>query len=63
MAPREKGRLPFTVGVEYLDKTDIRFLKLPGQLRDWQIRCVCEGTHETCNGGWMKEIEDRAKPI
>ncbi len=33
------------------------------------LRCSClisykgTGTHGTCNGGWMKRIDDRAKPI
>lgn len=49
-------------GVLYVDRQDTETVKLPGATRDWQVRCVCGGTHLTCNGGWMKRIEDAAKP-
>lgn len=32
-------------------------------MRDWQVRCVCGGHPQSCNNGWMREIEGRAKPI
>ena len=36
-------------------------LKISGDLRDWQIRCVCG---KNCNNGWMREkIEDPARSI
>ena len=63
MAPRPKGKAISRVGTLYLDRDETTTRKLSGQLRDWQIKCVCGGSHLTCNGGWMKGIEDRAKPI
>jgi hypothetical protein len=63
MLPRQKGRAVSLSGSVYLDRKETVVGKLPGQLRDWQIRCVCGGTHLTCNGGWMKDIEDRVKPL
>ena len=51
-------------GREYPDKRHPTIVtKMPGQIRDWKVYCVCGGTHLTCNGGWMREIEDRARPI
>jgi hypothetical protein len=63
MAPRPKGKAISRVGTLYLDRDETTTRKLSGQLRDWQIKCVCGGSHLTCNGGWMKGIEDQAKPI
>lgn len=31
--------------------------KFPGALRDWQIKCVCGGLKNTCNNGWMRELD------
>jgi hypothetical protein len=52
--------------MEYHDKDtadEILFVKFPGQIRDWQVRCVCGGSRQTCNGGWMKDMDDAAVPI
>ena len=52
------------VSIEYADGHAVHDLaKMPGQMQDWKINCVCGGTRQSCNGGWMKDIEDRAKPI
>jgi hypothetical protein len=24
------------------------------QMLDWQVKCVCGGTHKTCNASWMR---------
>jgi hypothetical protein len=63
MGARKRGRAISHTGTVYLDKDNRRLAKLPGAVRDWQVKCVCGGTHLTCNGGWMKSIEDRVKPI
>jgi hypothetical protein len=63
MTPRQPGRILSRVGTLYHDRDETREIKLSGQIRDWQVKCVCGGTHATCNGGWMREVEDRAKPI
>jgi hypothetical protein len=41
----------------------IQEIKRSGDVHDFQIRCVCGGLRNTCNAGWMKDIEDAAKPI
>ncbi len=63
MQPRAKGRVEAYRGRQYPDHSISKIVRLPGQMRDWQIKCVCGGTHLTCNGGWMKKIEDQARPI
>jgi hypothetical protein len=63
MESRRKGRVTSQTGMLYANRDERVLVKLPGQVRDWQVRCVCGGTHLTCNGGWMRSIEDRAKPI
>lgn len=63
MAPRKRGRIISQVGTLYRDRDERYEAKLPGQVRDWQVKCVCGGTHLTCNGGWMRDIENEAKPI
>jgi hypothetical protein len=32
-------------------------------MRDWQIECVCGGGSSTCNNGWMRRLEEKAKPV
>jgi hypothetical protein len=63
MLPRAKGKTLSYRGMEYPNHIESQIVKMPGQPRDWQIKCVCGGTHLTCNGGWMKAIEDKARPI
>lgn len=63
MAPRQKGKAQGLRGTRYIDGDNLRVVKMPGALRDWQIECVCGGTHKTCNNGWMRSIEDQARPL
>jgi hypothetical protein len=64
LPPRAKGRAMSAVSVEYADGRAVHDnRKMPGQMRDWKINCVCGGTRSSCNGGWMKDIDDAAKPI
>jgi hypothetical protein len=63
MLPRATGRVSSLRSTEYTDRKVSKVVRVPWQVRDWQIRCVCGGTHLTCNGGWMKSIEDAARPI
>jgi hypothetical protein len=63
MPPRQKGRVEAFNGVSYPERSDTSTFRLPGQLRDWQVRCVCGGPHTSCNNGWMRQIEDAARPI
>ncbi|MDR3572204.1 MAG: hypothetical protein P4L81_08560, partial [Candidatus Pacebacteria bacterium] len=63
MAPRQPGKARLSIEDQFVDKSETRLVKMSGQLRDWQVKCVCGGTARTCNNGWMKSIEDRTKPI
>jgi hypothetical protein len=63
LPPRSPGKATASIGIEYPHHANVVVVKLSGQLRDWQVKVVCGGTHLTCNGGWMKDIEDIAKPI
>lgn len=63
LSPRKTGKALSYVGTSYVDRVVGEAIKLPGQVRDWKVRCVCGGTHLTCNGGWMRAIEDRARPL
>jgi hypothetical protein len=45
----------------HVDRSDRTLIVRPGDIRDWQIRCVCE---KTCNNGWMREkVENPARAI
>jgi hypothetical protein len=45
----------------YLDKSDVSYIKRAGDIRDFQVKCVCE---KRCNNGWMRrKIENVARPI
>ena len=63
MPPRPKGKTVSIRGVENLDGSGTYFAKMAGNIRDWQIKCVCGGVATSCNSGWMKKIEDQARPI
>jgi hypothetical protein len=45
--------------VEHKDRTDFRIIKHPGDPHDWQVKCV----DERCNNGWMRRLEDKARPM
>lgn len=61
MGPRETRNAKMFVSIQHVERTDfLDDLRLPGPLRDWQIKCVCE---KRCNNGWMREIENAAIPI
>jgi hypothetical protein len=61
MRPKEKLRAQQFIAFQHPDRTDFTGgLRLPGSLRDWQIKCVCT---TSCNNGWMREIENAAIPV
>jgi len=37
--------------------------KMPGPMRDWQIKCVCGGGKATCNNGWMRELDEKVEAV
>jgi len=42
------------------DHTQFVYINRPGDIRDWQVLCVCA----VCNNGWMRQqIENPARPI
>jgi hypothetical protein len=44
----------------YPDRTDFVFVKRPGDVRNWQVLCVCAG----CNNGWMRQrVDEAARPL
>lgn len=61
MSPRKTGRTLAFRGMNTIDKVTHTTRKMPGQVRDWQIKCVCGGDGNTCNNGWMRRIEDNAR--
>lgn len=64
MTPRQPGRTVGLRGYDLVDGAETWHHKMPGALRDWQIKCVCGGDRKSCNSGWMRErIEDPARPI
>lgn len=45
----------------YFDRSERALIKRLGDIRDWQIGCVCE---PRCNNGWMRQqVEEIARPI
>jgi len=64
MPPRKRERAKAAITESHFIYGETsRVIKLPGNIRDWQVKCVCGGSRSTCNNGWMKAIEDKAKPI
>jgi hypothetical protein len=45
----------------YIERSDRFLFKRAGDIRDWQVQCVCE---VKCNNGWMRQkIEDPARAV
>lgn len=42
---------------------DVRVTKRGGDVHDMQVRCVCGGDVRSCNNRWMRELENRARPV
>jgi hypothetical protein len=48
-------------GTRHPSDSEHHIVKRAGDIRDWQVRCVCQ---KTCNNGWMRQlVEDRARPV
>ena len=58
--PRTMKKYQQLIAVSYLDHTDYVLNKRPGDVRDWFVKCVCE---KHCNNGWMRRLENLARPI
>lgn len=44
---------------EHHDRTDVKIVRHAGDPHDWQVKCV----DEKCNNGWMRKLENTARPI
>lgn len=54
------GKYHSVRGIRNPTDSEHHVIKRLGDIRDWQIRCVCD---KTCNNGWMRQlVEDRARP-
>ena len=56
-----KGRKKWTSlqAVEYADRSTFEIKHHAGDPYDWQVKCV----DERCNNGWMREQEERFRPL
>ena len=63
MLPRTGKKAASFVGIEYEDRIESGEFRLSTEMRDWQIKCVCGGDSTTCNSGWMRRIEDKARLV
>lgn len=64
MPPPIKGRTKALIGTHYIDRGEFFAGRLRGNIRDWQIKCVCGGDDQTCNNGWMRKlVDEKASPI
>ncbi len=43
--------------------TDTKAIKQGGDIHDMQVKCVCGGDKRSCNNGWMRDLENLARPI
>jgi hypothetical protein len=59
MLPRKPGKAASYVAVEHIDRVVGTNLKLPGPIRDWQVKCVCG----PCNNGWMSVLDQQVEPM
>ena len=60
LPPRSMTKYRAMGSITYHDRTDIEILKRSGDVRDWQIKCVCS---LPCNNGWMRRIENEARRV
>jgi hypothetical protein len=58
--PRTMKNFKSLRATAHLDRTDFVLVKRPGDVRNWQVKCVCGSI---CNNGWMRCLDERARPI
>lgn len=63
MLLRGQGNASSIIGIAYPDHTEYVKTKMRGEMRDWQIKCVCGGDDSSCNNGWMRRLDEAADPI
>ncbi len=60
LPPRRMKKYVVSHVDSHLDRSDRILVRRVGDIRDWQIKCVCE---QTCNNGWMRRLENQARRI
>jgi hypothetical protein len=59
--PRSMTKYYKRAAVVYPEYSDVSLIKRPGDMRDWQVKCVCE---DRCNNGWMRRnVENKARRV
>src|SRR5579864_5222632 len=58
--PRTMKKFQRLMATSFRDRSDFALTYIPGDVRDWSVRCVCE---KKCNNGWMRRLENSARPI
>jgi len=59
MLPRTLGKAKSHIGAQHVDRVVGADFKLPGAIRDWQVKCVCG----SCNNGWMSRLDTAVEPL
>jgi hypothetical protein len=59
MLPRKSQKAKSYVAVQHIDRVVGADLKLPGPVRDWQVKCVCG----PCNNVWMSQSDTDVEPL
>lgn len=57
--PRTMKKYRSLRAIQRPDHSSFMHVKQPGDIRDWQVRCVCA----CCNNGWMRKLDNLARPI
>jgi len=58
--PRTMKKFRSLRATSFANRTDFVFVQSPGDVRDWQVLCVCEA----CNNGWMRScVDERARHV
>jgi len=59
MLPPKPGKAKSYIAVQGIDRVVGANFKLPGPIRDWQVKCVCG----RCNNGWMSQLDTAVEPL
>ena len=58
--PRSMKNFRSLRATRHPDRTDFIIVRRSGDLRDWQVACVCAA----CNNGWMRQrLDEVARPV
>jgi hypothetical protein len=48
---------------DIIEASETKATKQGGDVHDMQVHCVCGGDSKSCNNGWMRNLENLARPI